>query len=214
MKKIYDFYFPEWDNHFENFFNKDRGYQEAQRNRALAHVVEFEVAVDCGAHVGLWSRDLSVFFDKLYCFEPVKEFFECLKSNILSKNVEFYNSALGKEFSQGEILITKNSGNSGQTHLIKDKKKKYEKDDIIQKIEILHLDNLNLNKLDFFKIDVEGLGFDVLQGSKKTLKVCNPVVCIELFESKEKKEQMSFLESLGYNLVDVIIKEHIFLKNS
>ena len=163
MKKIYDFYFPEWDNHFENFFNKDRGYQEAQRNRAFAHVVEFEVAVDCGAHVGLWSRDLSVFFDKLYCFEPVKEFFECLKSNILSKNVEFYNSALGKEFSQGEILITKNSGNSGQTHLIKDKKKQYEN---YQKLK-LEMELADKESKEFKKIPLTDENFEYTEESKK-----------------------------------------------
>ena len=41
-----------------------------------------DIAIDCGAHVGLWARDLSNFFDKIYCFEPSREYFECLKVNI------------------------------------------------------------------------------------------------------------------------------------
>ena len=143
----------------------------------------------------------------------MQEFFECLKTNIQSKNVKFYNCALGAENSKGDVLVTKNSGNSGNTHVIKDNQKIFNKIDVIQKIEIMLLDNLNLNKLDFFKIDVEGLGFDVLKGSKNTLEKCSPVVCIELFELKEKQEQISFLNSLGYELVDIIIKEHIFVKN-
>ena len=91
MKKIHNFYFPDWDNHFDNRLNNNIGYQEAQRNRALSFVEDFGVAVDCGAHVGLWSRDLENYFDKLYCFEPVKEFFECLKLNIKSKNKKLFN---------------------------------------------------------------------------------------------------------------------------
>ena len=53
MKKIHNFYFPDWDNHFQDFFNLNIGYQEAQRNRALSFVEDFGVAIDCGAHVGL-----------------------------------------------------------------------------------------------------------------------------------------------------------------
>ena len=85
MKQVHKFYFPKWDNHFQSYFSENIGYQEAQRNRALVQVKNFGVAVDCGAHVGLWSKDLSNFFQKLYCFEPVKEFFDCLKLNIKKK---------------------------------------------------------------------------------------------------------------------------------
>ena len=212
MKKIHNFYFPDWDTHFQDFFNANTGYQEAQRNRALAHVNQFGIAVDCGAHIGLWSRDLENYFDKLYCFEPVKEFFNCLKINIKNKNTELYNQALGNEMSSGEILITKNSGNSGLTHVIHNNKKNFNEKDIIEKIEIVKLDSFNLKQLDFFKIDVEGLGLDVLRGAKKTLENCNPIVCLELFELVDKKEQIKFMNDLGYEIKDIIIKEHVFKK--
>lgn len=212
MKKIHNFYFPDWDTHFQDFFNTNIGYQEAQRNRALAHVNQFGIAVDCGAHIGLWSRDLENYFDKLYCFEPVKEFFNCLKINIKNKNTELYNQALGNEMSSGEILITKNSGNSGLTHVMNNNKKNFNEKDIIEKIEIVKLDSFNLKQLDFFKIDVEGLGLDVLRGAKKTLENCNPIVCLELFELVDKKEQIKFMNDLGYEIKDIIIKEHVFKK--
>lgn len=212
MKKIHNFYFPDWDTHFQDFFNINTGYQEAQRNRALAHVNQFEIAVDCGAHIGLWSRDLENYFDKLYCFEPVKEFFNCLKINIKNKNTELYNQALGNGMSSGEILITKNSGNSGLTHIIHNNERNFNEKDIIEKIEIIKLDSFNLKQLDFFKIDVEGLGLDVLRGAKKTLENCNPVVCLELFDFVDKKEQIKFMNEMGYEIKDIIIKEHVFKK--
>ena len=41
MKKIHNFYFPDWDTHFQDFFNTNIGYQEPQRNRALSFVEDF-----------------------------------------------------------------------------------------------------------------------------------------------------------------------------
>ena len=211
MKNIHNFYFPDWDNHFQDFFNLNIGYQEAQRNRALSFVEDFGVAIDCGAHVGLWSKDLSNYFDNLYCFEPVKEFFECLKLNIKSKNAKLFNLGLGEKKIETEAVITKSSGNSGGSRTLTDY---YEvkKEDEIQNIKLIDLDSLNLNKVDFIKVDVEGLGLQVLKGMANTLMVCNPVVCIELFEEVEKTEQMKFMHSIGYDLVDIIIKEHVFKK--
>ena len=212
MKKIHNFYFPDWDNHFDNRLNNNIGYQEAQRNRALSFVEDFGVAVDCGAHVGLWSRDLSNFFEKLYCFEPVNEFFECLKLNIKSKNAKLFNLGLGEKKIETEAVITKSSGNSGGSRTLTDYYQ-VKKEDEIQKIKLINLDSLNLNKVDFIKIDVEGLGLQVLTGMVNTLKVCNTVVCIELFDEVEKNQQIKFMKQLGYEIVDIITKEYIFKKN-
>ena len=212
MKKIHNFYFPDWDNHFYDQFNINIGYQEAHRNRALSFVEDFRVAVDCGAHVGLWSRDLLNFFENLYCFEPVEEFFDCLKRNVDSKNVEFYNMALGEKYEDGTIIVTKNSGNSGLSHICNENTGKLKNDENFESIQIIDLDSLNLFKVDFIKIDVEGLGLKVLKGMRNTLQKCNPVVCIELFEHVEKIEQIKFMNQIGYNLVDNHGKEFIFKK--
>ena len=214
MKKINEMYFPEWCNHFENRFNYDFGYQEEQRNRALAQVKEFEVAVDCGAHIGLWSKDLLKFFNKLYCFEPSKEFYKCLKKNIVSNNTEIYNLALGKESGNGQMVITKHDNNSGGSYVLPNTSKQKFKEDIIEDIKIINLDIFKLPRLDFFKIDVEGNNLDVLIGAENTLKRCNTVICLEIGEEDESKELGNLLKRLNYKLVDVIIKEYIFMKES
>ncbi len=212
MKKINNMYFPDWCNHFENRFNDEFGYQEEQRNRALAQVKEFEIAVDCGAHVGLWSRDLSTFFSKLYCFEPAKEFFKCLQKNITSKNTEMYNLALGKESKNGQMVVTKHDNNSGGSYVLPNINKKKFNKDIIQDIKIINLDSYNLPRLDFFKIDVEANNLDVLIGAKNTLEKCNTVICLEISDEEKGGELGNFLTQLKYKLVDVITKEYIFMK--
>ena len=212
MKKINDMYFPLWCNHFENRFNDNIGYQEEQRNRALAHVKEFEIAVDCGAHVGLWSRDLSKFFNKLYSFEPAIEFYECLKKNIISANTTIYNLALGSQSATGEMVITKHYNNSGGSYVLPNINKTAYKTDIIQKIKLVDLDSFDLPRLDFFKIDVEGNNLDVLIGAEKTLERCNPVICIEISEEEKDKRLGKLLTKLNFKLVDVVKKEYIFMK--
>ena len=133
MKKIHNFYFPDWDNHFNNRFNQNIGYQEAQRNRALSFVEDFGTAVDCGAHVGLWSKDLSNFFDQLYCFEPIEEFFECLKLNVNSKNTKLYNLGLAEKTFDADAVVTKSSGNSGGSRTLTNNYEMKEKDEIQKK---------------------------------------------------------------------------------
>ena len=56
------------------------------------------------------------------------------------------------------------------------------------------------------------MGLDVLKGMINILKNCNPIVCIELLEQVEKTEQIHFMNKLGYEVVDIIIKEHVFRK--
>lgn len=50
-------------------------------------------------------------------------------------------------------------------------------------IEVYPLDDLDIERIDLLKIDVEGMEFDVLQGMAGTLRRCRPVLMIEVRES-------------------------------
>ena len=82
MIKVKDYYLPETDLHFINYLKKYDNYQEAQRNRAISYVVDWQFAIDIGANIGLWSKDLSKYFDQLVCFEPNPMCQDYLKKNI------------------------------------------------------------------------------------------------------------------------------------
>ena len=53
MKKIKSYYIPKEDKSYEIYFSKFDHYQEAQRNRALAQVNKWNLAIDIGANIGL-----------------------------------------------------------------------------------------------------------------------------------------------------------------
>ena len=79
-------------------------------------------------------------------------------------------------------------------------------------VDIKKLDNFNFKKIDFIKIDVQGYEFDVLKGAETTLTVNNPIICLEE-DNPNNSKTIPYLKSLGYSIIDIINKEHIFKKS-
>jgi hypothetical protein len=59
------------------------------------------------------------------------------------------------------------------------------------------IDSLSLERLDFMKIDVEGMEEDVLEGAKDAISKFKPIMIIEIIKSN-KDNLLSFLEPMGY----------------
>ena len=144
-------------------------YQQPVRSRSLKYVKNRRLALDIGANVGLWSRDLVQQFDKVIAFEPVAMFRECLQRNVCAENLSVHSCALGDQDGQVQMIITE--GNTGHTHV----DPKSQGGDT----EIRRLDSFDLFEIDYIKIDCEGFEYRVLQGAQLTIRRCRPVVVIE-----------------------------------
>lgn len=219
MKKIKDYYLPNNEKHFEKFILKNDHYQEAQRNRALSYVKEWDTAIDVGANIGLWAKDLTNFFNKTICFEPNKECLECLNMNINLNKSTIFNCALGS-INENKILFTPDDcGGSSFINRTKIGKKpdgtkihgQFPQATRKQTTQIKKLDDYNFNGINFIKIDVEGFEYQVLQGSILTLERSSPVICIEE-RDPENSKAIKFLNDLKYKLVDIVVAEYIFIK--
>ncbi|MDH6301080.1 FkbM family methyltransferase [Polynucleobacter sphagniphilus] len=66
-------------------------------------------------------------------------------------------------------------------------------------IEIVRIDDLNLPKLDFLKIDVEGMELDVLRGGSKTIKHGRPWCWVE-YHKIDRNELILFFSQMDYVL--------------
>ena len=139
------------------------------RLRSLKHVRNQRLALDIGANVGLWSRDLVKHFNSVIAFEPVAMFRECLQRNVIAENLTVYSCALGDQDGKVNMIITE--GNTGHTHVDPASKN--------GSTEIRRLDSMNLQDVDYIKIDCEGFEYRVLQGAEQTVRRCRPVVVIE-----------------------------------
>ena len=176
MREHYGWHFPDFETHFPKMLKKsvDKGlppeYQIAVRKRSIELCAKRRTALDIGANVGLWSRDLVDNFAKVVAFEPVAVFRECLEKNVSGANFFISPLALGDHDTQATMIITE--GNSGHSHL--DSNTLGTGD-----VQVVKLDNLNMEDVDYIKIDCEGYEYRVLQGAEQTVKRCRPIMVIE-----------------------------------
>jgi len=175
MREFMGWWFPDIESHFPKMLKKnvDKGgpaeYQQPVRLRSLRHIKQHRLALDVGANVGLWSRDLVQHFDRVMAFEPVDMFRECLEKNVTAQNFEISPLALGDYDMNATMIITE--GNTGHSHI--------DPNSTGGDIQVIRLDNLNLTNVDYIKIDCEGYEYKVIRGAERTIKQCRPVVVLE-----------------------------------
>lgn len=209
MKEIRGMWFPDDDTHFQQHLEKeplvgDRGtYQHKKLSAAVSFVPESSrgLAVDVGAHVGLWTRVLATMFEHTVAFEPHPTLFACWERNCLNiDNASGYNIALSH--TNDEVSIGYVEGNSGNAHVI---------DRPAQGARFARtyaLDNFPLGKkIDFLKIDVEGWELYVVLGASETIQRDKPVIILEQKPGNAERYNQTRLAALqhviklGYKLV-------------
>ena len=145
-------------------------YQEPVRKVSIDLCTRKGLALDIGANVGLWSRSLCKNFRTVLAFEPVAMFRECLLRNVVADNLQVKDFALGDKQTRATMIITE--GNTGHTHIDPATLGTGE-------TEVYRLDDLDLDTVDYIKMDCEGYEYRILQGAEATIKRCRPVVVVE-----------------------------------
>lgn len=176
MYQSHGWWFPDGDTHFVQHFAKlaKKGkppvYQAFQRRKSTMLASHRRVALDIGANVGLWSRELCDRFDRVIAFEPVQEFVNCLKLNVPNDNLEIKQFALGNEDTMINMVITEH--NTGHSHV-----------DLNSighgTVPMVRLDSLEFDHVDYVKIDVEGFETELVLGAEQTFKHHKPIIMIE-----------------------------------
>jgi len=153
------------------------------------------VVVDAGANIGLFSLYAGARgAGKVYAFEPVRETYGMLKSNIsashLGKVVSAVNAALGAQRGtarikcntrgEGSAMIA--GGNSGVNEGVS-----YEQ---TREVKILALDDLIRRKVDLIKIDVEGYEKNVLLGAARLIRKHKPVLSFSAYHRSADKKML------------------------
>lgn len=132
------------------------------------------IAVDVGAHIGIWSVELSKHFERVHAFEPVQENFDCLLENIARLRVTAHFAALGNRDSSCELFMPR-CGNSGMAYA----PGIYSESGRIFNAEMHTLDRYRFREVGLIKIDVEGYEGNVVFGALATIMESRPVVVFE-----------------------------------
>lgn len=168
MKKVKTWWLPDEEQHLEEWILREDNYQTPHRANALKYVKNWDVAVDIGAHVGLWSREFTERFKTVIAFEPVAEHRDCFVKNVTKDNYTLHPFALGEKEAVVKMKTTAHS--TGGTHVDPNS---------AGDIPMRTLDSFEIPKIDFMKLDCEAYEIYVLKGAKETLLRCKPVICIE-----------------------------------
>jgi FkbM family methyltransferase len=155
--------------------------------------------IDCGANVGSYSVFLSLFLDcnKIFSIEPFDSIFEVLNENLKSNNcsnVQAINIGIGSRESE-IILISGIPNNKGAFWFWYNDSKDidahrpfnigYKEHESLfnsnVKSKCNKLDNIidNNIKIDFIKIDVEGMEVEALNGAKNIIDKHRPLMYVE-----------------------------------
>lgn len=183
----------------------------------LNNVKKGFTVLDIGANQGeitLWSAKATGENGKVISFEPLTQMFKQLQEN-LSLNPAFkkyvYPVQIGLSDRHAKLPIYGASASDihggvheGMPTLYKTENRNV----LIEEITISTLDDelekLNIDKVDFIKIDVEGSELPILKGGIKILSKCKPILLIESNEETfvaagySQKEFFAFLNQFGY----------------
>lgn len=204
MKQVYEYWMPDTDEHFERLISKriNNGgpaqYQDDVRDAAYKYVTDFDIAVDVGANVGLWTKPLTEKFKHVIAFEPLEQVYSCLESNVQNLNVEIHKYALGNVNDNVEMIY--DSENTGGSFVSKVG---------TGNIVIKRMDDLNLPKFGLLKIDCERHELEVLKGAMGTILKYKPIIVCEQQADTNECAGM-YLKSFGAREITNVRKDYIF----
>ena len=192
---------------------QSKGYYAEQEilDSHLKEIIEkCDIILDIGGHVGYHSVAYCGYNPKakIKCYEPQSQVFELLKKNLdrngFSDRVEPFNVAVGDKVRKTSLLGhvtdgsnsginvefgTSNTFNLGGRQLGVG----------VENIDMITIDSLELDALDYIKIDVEGAETLVLMGGEYTIKKFKPIICFEFNDFKKLSPE--YLKELGYDSI-------------
>jgi FkbM family methyltransferase len=173
------------------------------------HFGDGVVALDCGANIGVhaveWGK-LMHGWGRVLAFEAQERIYYALAGNIAINNV--FN------VSARNVALTSESGTMKMPALDYTKPASYGSLEVRKRdrtenigqiidytklvdVQSLALDSLRLERVDFIKIDVEGMELDVLEGAKSILSRFRPPVLVEVIKSDQVLLRR-FMHEAGY----------------
>ena len=193
------------------------GYEFKPFLSTMKQINKKNVALDIGAHVGIWSKRLAKEFTKVIAFEPIPQHIECWKANMVERNVVLNKVAISDKVGTATMkYINYFTGMSTLHYNAEDMDyefKRLTKEKILQKpedviVETKTIDSYNFHNVDFIKMDVEGHELEALTGAENTIRKYMPSIYIEI----SNKDAYIFLTELGYRQKEDFGNDHYLFK--
>jgi len=137
------------------------------------------IAVDVGAHIGIWSVELSRHFERVHAFEPVSENFDCLFENVARLPVTVHPWAVGAQDGFCDMHLCPQA-NSGMWRIGTISSTIGEHSQPVTALtRVRTLDSYQFRDVGLIKIDTEGYEGQVIKGAECTIDESRPVIVFE-----------------------------------
>lgn len=177
-------------------------------NCILPHCDKTRTAIQAGGCFGVWAKELSKYYERVFCFEPEEENYDALIKNVGNiDNIILIRAALGDKNGRGSIdrIDPKNIG----AHRVK------EGDDF----DVLALDSIGIDNVDLIQLDVEGCEHLAMLGALKMIKDHSPLICLELkglgnTYGYADSDTMELMKSIGYAEIKRFHRDVLFKRTN
>jgi FkbM family methyltransferase len=161
-------------------------------------MVVAEVGANIGAHTVMLAKALGP-RGELLAFEPQRWVYQIMCANLAVNellNTKAYQLAVGEAAGSIDVPLwdpaaMNNIGGISMGHV---------DGAAHDKVELRTLDSFGLTRLDFLKVDVEGMELQVLRGADATLRKLRPIMYVENDRADRSQALMDHIVSLGYDL--------------
>lgn len=172
-------------------------------NTSEPFIKKFRNAIDIGCRDGEYTRYLMQKFEHTYCFDP--RIMQRFADNVDLTKITHYACALGD--ANTEIVM------SGGQHKISPLNWRN-----IYKTKLFKLDDFQITKVDYIKIDVEGYEHKVLVGAEQTILRDQPLIVLEKnhisLPGQDEFAAINWLIDRGYECVAKCPRgwDHVMIK--
>ncbi|RPG05627.1 MAG: FkbM family methyltransferase, partial [Pelagibacteraceae bacterium TMED247] len=183
------------------------------------YIKKDDVVLEAGCHIGSHSVLLSMLCGKLILFEPMPYSAKLLEKNLKVNGLDnfiLYEDGLSDK--EGVTYFDYSpKGNPGASALEdgshkKDEEGKSSDNNILFnqegriEVDLMTIDSLGLDRLDFIKLDIEGSEEDVIRGAFNTIEKFKPIITLEIYSDhnggssfENAVDKFSNLINLGYS---------------
>jgi FkbM family methyltransferase len=177
-------------------------FSEAESDLFRKIVMPGMTVVDAGANIGSHTVSLAMLAGSLgivHAFEPQRALFQVMCANVALNghyNVFPHQAGLGADAGVLHIppvdYTDPRIANFAGIGLSDDNKG--------ETVPIVTLDDLSLERLDFFKMDVEGMEQEVLAGGRRTIERHRPVLFVENDVVEHSESLIAQIRAMDYRL--------------
>jgi FkbM family methyltransferase len=156
-----------------------------------------DIIVEGGVYVGLHTLRFSqlAFEGHIYSFEASERNYQLANNTLIDNNINnvtLYHQAL---YSENKEIFLSESWTPDQDSVTDVPTNK--------KIQAVTIDSLQIPKVDFIKLDIEGGELDALKGAIDTINRCQPIITFEYLKHLDHSSPIPFLKENNYNVYQI-----------